>query len=453
MTQLFKFTAKQNAALAIIGGGAKHVMLFGGSRSGKTFLNVRNVVLRALKAPKSRHVILRFRFNACKQSILLDTLPKVLALCFPGVAYETNKTDWYVSIPNGSEIWIGGLDDKERTDKILGKEYATIFFNECSEISDAAHETALTRLAQKVFQVVEGVQSLLPVRAYYDCNPPQKSHWTCQRFVKLVDPSTKQALAEPNDWQCFQINPRDNQENISPDYIKTLQGMSAERRKRFLEGEFKDDNPDALFNEMWIDQWRHNDEVPDLVRVVVGVDPSGANDDPEQSADAIGIVVDGLGIDGNAYLLEDRTIKAGPSTWGKQAVSAYVRHKADLMAVERNFGGEMAAEVIRTAAKDMGVTVNLRLVTSSRGKLLRAEPFSALYEQGKIRHVGRFNELEEELSGFATHGYTGAKSPNRADAHVFALAALFPAMTRKEPVKHVLTPPVPMPASVGGWMA
>lgn len=95
-------------------------MLFGGSRSGKTFLLVRNVVMRALKAPKSRHAILRFRFNHVKASIIMDTFPKVMELCFPGVKYTINKTDWFAEMPNESQVWFGGLDDKERTEKILG---------------------------------------------------------------------------------------------------------------------------------------------------------------------------------------------------------------------------------------------------------------------------------------------------------------------------------------------
>jgi hypothetical protein len=90
-----KFTPKQKSAQAILAGEATHIMLFGGSRSGKTFLLVRNVCFRALKADKSRHAILRFRFNHVKASIVFDTFPKVMELCFPGVRYDLNKTEWF----------------------------------------------------------------------------------------------------------------------------------------------------------------------------------------------------------------------------------------------------------------------------------------------------------------------------------------------------------------------
>lgn len=124
-TPAFSLTAKQAEANEVLASNATHVMLFGGSRSGKTFVIVRAICMRAIKAPRSRHAILRFRFNAVKQSVLFDTFPKVMELCFPGVPYEVNKSDWFVQFSNGSEIWFGGLDDKERTEKILGQEHSS----------------------------------------------------------------------------------------------------------------------------------------------------------------------------------------------------------------------------------------------------------------------------------------------------------------------------------------
>jgi phage terminase large subunit-like protein len=158
--------------------------------------------------------------------------------------------------------------------------------------------------------------------------------------------------------------------------------------------------------------------------VVVAVDPSGAYDAENAENDAIGIVVAGLGIDGNAYVLEDCTVKAGPATWGNVATTAYDRHQADVIVGEINFGGAMVETVIQTARP----RTPFRQVTASRGKAVRAEPFSALYEQGKIRHVGFFRELEDELAGFSTTGYLGQGSPNRADALIWALTELFPGM-------------------------
>lgn len=427
----FALTAKQQEAQRVLAGPATHLMLFGGSRSGKTFLLTRNTVMRALKAPNSRHCIFRFRLSHLVASIVLDTFPKVMRAAYPGVEYAMHKQDGYATLPNGSQVWFAGLDDKERTEKILGQEFATLYFNECSQIPAGSVDTALTRLAQLAQTKMEGAASQpLKLRAYYDCNPPNKAHWTYRRFVQKIDPETKAPLANPDDYAAFQINPRDNTANLSPEYLRQLEGMPARMRARFLEGRFADANPSALFPEEHIDRWRVLDgSVPPLVRVVVAVDPSGAGDTDNADNDEIGLVVVGLGQDGAAYLLEDCTLKAGPATWGRVAVQAYMRHQADAIVGEVNFGGAMVQSTVAVAAAALGTRAPFRKVTASRGKVQRAEPFSALYEGGKVRHVGMFPSLEDELAAFSTSGYTGADSPNRADALIWALAELFPNMT------------------------
>lgn len=430
-----KLTAKQEAAQQVLASDATHLMLYGGSRSGKTFLLTRNVVMRAVKAPKSRHAILRFRFNAVKAAIVHDTFPKVMEIAFPGVKYEMNRTDWFAELPNGAQIWFGGLDDKERTEKILGQEYATIYLNECSQIPQASRDIAVTRLAQKVAQRIDGRgETLLKPRMYYDCNPPSKAHWSYRLFVQKLDPDTKKPLPRPDDYAFFQINPEDNAENITDGYLETLRAMSTRLQKRFLRGEFAEATPNALFPEESIERWRHtHGELPDFVRVVVGVDPSGSGDVDNADNDAIGIVVGAVGTDGNAYLLEDATVKAGPATWGRISVTAFDRHAADCIVGEENFGGAMVQHTIQVARKEIGGRpVAYRSVKASRGKVVRAEPMSALYEQGKVRHVGYFPELEEELAGFSTAGYVNEASPNRADAWIWVLTELFPGLVRQE---------------------
>jgi hypothetical protein len=446
-----KLTGAQEQAQQVLAGTATHLMLYGGSRSGKTFLLVRNLVMRALKAPKSRHAILRFRFNAVKASIVHDTFPKVMETAFPGVKYTLNKTDWFAEIENGSQIWFGGLDDKERTEKILGQEYVTIYLNESSQVPYASRNVALTRLAQKVTQRIDGrAETELRPRMYYDCNPPPKSHWTYKLFHDHTDPESGAKLPNPQDYDWFQINPESNRENLSATYLSTLQSMSARLQKRFLKGEFADANPNALFHDETIDKWRVTDGVlPDMVRIVVAVDPSGADDVDNADNDAIGIVVAGIGTDGNGYLLEDCTVKAGPATWGNIATTAYDRHGADVVVGETNYGGAMVRYVIQTQR----AKTPFKMVTATRGKVQRAEPISALYEAGKIRHAGEFRELEDELAGFSTAGYTGGKSPNRADAAIWAFTELFPGMVneRKTPLpgpklNHVA------PSGANSWM-
>ncbi len=452
---VFSFTDKQTQAQQLLSGPATHQMLFGGGRSGKTFLHVRNIVMRALKAPGSRHLITRFRFNHAKQTIGFDTLPKVMSLCFPGVPYHINKTDWVIELGDKAEIWIGGLDDSERMEKVLGFEFVTIYLNECSQISWAGVQMLVTRLAQRVMQKIAGREPvLLKPRMLYDCNPPSKAHWTFKVFKQKLDPETKDPIRAPDNYVSFQMNPRDNVQNLSPEYLESLEMLSGRMRRRFEDGEFAEATPNALFDEGNIDAYRIADgqPTPDMVRIVVSVDPSGAGDDEGNTDnDEVGVIVEGLGTDGRAYLLEDLSCNVGPATWGRIAVDAYMRHKADVIVGETNFGGGMVKFVIQAAASahEAKPRVNFKMVTASRGKTQRAEPFSAIYEQGKVRHVGIFAKLEDEMCAFSTAGYTGPKSPNRADAHIWALAELFPAVVagpKKEPKERKVRQPI------GSWM-
>jgi len=431
----FRLTQRQEQANSLLASGAVHCMLFGGSRSGKTFVLVRAVVVRAMKAPGSRHAIMRYRFGHIKASIIFDTFPKVMQLCFPGVEFNLSKSDWYVEFENGSQIWFGGLDDKERVEKILGNEYATIYLNECSQIPWNSRNMAVTRLAQACTEKVQGREDRpLPLRMYYDENPPDKGHWTYRMFVQKLDPETKRELPHPEEFAALQLNPKDNSANLPAGYMKSLEGLSARLQRRFLLGEFKDASPNALFSDETLDKWRHIDgELPDMQRIVIAVDPSGSDDTDNAENDEIGIMVAGLGVDGNGYVLEDLTVKAGPATWGRIVSQAYDRHAADRVVAEVNYGGAMVRQVLQSARKDQQrAPLPFRAVTASRGKVVRAEPVSALVEQGRIRIVGYMRPLEEELCGFTTNGYTGENSPNRADAFVWAFAELFPALTTPE---------------------
>ena len=173
---MFSYTPMQKKALALLASGAHHIMLFGGSRSGKSFLLTAALVARALRAPGSRHAVIRKYCAAARTAIGMDTLPAVLCRRFANrVKCRFNKAENFFRFSNGSEIWLIGLDDGERADKILGKEFATIYFNECSELDYSSVQVALTRLAQNSPPLVN--------KAYYDCNPPGKSHW-CYKVFK-----------------------------------------------------------------------------------------------------------------------------------------------------------------------------------------------------------------------------------------------------------------------------
>lgn len=425
-------TPKQREANRLLAGPARNIMLRGGSRSGKTFLLVRALIQRAINAPGSRHVIFRFRFNHAKTSIWADTMPKVLKLCFPTLRARFDKTDFYLDLPNGSQIWIGGLDDKERVEKILGAEYVTLYFNESSQIPWGSIETAMSRLAQKCELAPEIAKATgkthLSLKAYFDCNPPSKLHWSYQLFRAKMKPGTKEPLPQPDDYAEMKINPDDNRDNLPAEYFEVLDSMSAAKRQRFKDGEWASEVNGALWSlesrtasdgrvMPGLDTLRVK-EAPDLRRIVVAVDPSGTKGD--DSGDDVGIVVAGLGVDGQAYVIEDATCQMSPEGWGRRAVDMYHRHNADRIVGEKNFGGDMVRFVVSTADKKAAY----RDVNATRGKIVRAEPIAALYEQGKVHHVGEFADLEDQMCNFTASGYVGEGSPDRADALVWALTEL-----------------------------
>jgi hypothetical protein len=230
---VFIKTSDQSHATDLLTSSALHTMLYGGSRSGKTFLLVYAIFLRALKEKNSRHIILRFRFAHAKASLIYGTIPDVFRLCFAAMG-ETdnylNKQDWCYRLPNGSEVWVGGLDDKERTEKILGNEYSTIYFNECSQIPYSSVLKARTRLAQK---------NGLSKKFYYDENPPSRGHWTFKEFIEHLDPVAVKPLPA-DDYVSMLMNPAGNRQNLDPIYIKILENLPEAERNRFLLGLFGD---------------------------------------------------------------------------------------------------------------------------------------------------------------------------------------------------------------------
>lgn len=421
---------KQKEARLLMGGLATHFMAFGGSRSGKTFLIVRAIIIRAMKSSGSSHVILRHRLNHLKASIIGQTVPDVLEKCFPHLLdswhADYNKSDYIWTLPNGARIVFGGLDDAQRTEKILGQEHATIYLNECSQIGYSSVVKAMTRLAQVALIDGTGTSPTNPprflnLRMFYDCNPPAMGHWTHLMFIKKQEPISKVPLLNPGDYTHVQMNPAHNRANLSAKYFQILDQLPENDRKRFRDGIFLANVDNALWDYATLEKSRVDPaEVEYVGRVVVAVDPSGAKGPEEKRNDEIGIVVAGLDINGRGLVMEDATMRDRPEKWAAAALDLYDKYQADAIVAEINYGGDMVRAVIQAQRPNANVLV----VTASRGKHVRAEPISQLYARQKIMHAGTFPELEEELVFFSSAGYQGARSPNRADAAIWALTEL-----------------------------
>jgi len=185
-----------------------------------------------------------------------------------------------------------------------------------------------------------------------------------------------------------------------------------------IDGELLEDIEGALWTRSMLEHAREDGAVPEAARVVVAVDPPASAD-----GDECGIIVAALGIDGIARVLADRSlVRAAPAEWADQVAVAAREWSADRVVAEANQGGAMVESVLRAADR----TLPVRLVHASRGKVARAEPVAALYAAGRVRHVGVFARLEDQLCGLLVGGtYAGpGRSPDRADALVWALTEL-----------------------------
>jgi PBSX family phage terminase large subunit len=224
--RVFTPTAIQKQALVLVKGGAKHILLFGGSRSGKTTVLVMALLFRALRFGGSRHLIYRLRAKDARSSVLRETLLPWLDNTIGKNRYTYLTHESMITLYNGSEIWIGGLGDREQADKILGHEYNTIYFNEISQLSYAAVTTAYSRLAMRV----PGCRNLF----LYDCNPCSPLHWAYKIFIKKQAFLSGEPLAKPELYASMLLNPEGNKKHLPEDYISDiLDALPEKARARF----------------------------------------------------------------------------------------------------------------------------------------------------------------------------------------------------------------------------
>lgn len=212
-------------------------------------------------------------------------------------------------------------------------------------------------------------------------------------------------------WDAFHFTSYENPHLSTSALDEITADMTAFAIQQEILAEDKDEAPGALWNRALLEDARVN-RMPTLVRIVVGVDPPGG-------ATECGIVVAGIGDDGHGYVIDDASLMASPEQWSSAVVAVYYRHLADRVIGEKNYGGDMVENTIRSA--EDGKNVSYSAVTATRGKAVRAEPVAALFERHRVHMVGVFAGLEDELCGWQPGN---ANSPNRLDAMVWALTAL-----------------------------
>jgi len=216
----------------------------------------------------------------------------------------------------------------------------------------------------------------------------------------------------------------ENQKNLASAFIDEMrrryEGTTLGRQE--LHAEILDDLEGALWQRTMFDQNRVHQHTQ-LRRVVVAVDPATTS---RSNSNETGIVVAGIGVDGKGYVLDDKTIRGTPDEWGRAAVSAYHTYQCDRIVAEANQGGDMVRHTLMTVDRNAPI----KLVHASRGKRTRAEPVAALYEQGKVHHVGYLSALEDQMCNWVPDL---SDSPDRLDALVWALTELMIDGARQAP--------------------
>lgn len=235
----------------------------------------------------------------------------------------------------------------------------------------------------------------------------------------------------------------DNKSNLAPDFVNrlTLKYGGTRLGRQELDAEVLGDMPGAIWTQGQIDAYRVRD-VPDMSRIVISLDPAVTDG---EASNEHGIIVAGVSSDQIGYVLDDQSHTGTPLEWAQTTAKLYRLHQADAVVVEVNNGGDMIAHTLRSVAPH----INVREVRATRGKHVRAEPVAALYEQGRIKHVGTFDALEQQMCQMTNSGYQGNGSPDRVDALVWAFTDLFPDLTTPA-VSSV--PPPRRSNGRNGWM-
>lgn len=358
-------------------------LVLAGRGFGKTRLAAEDAAWYAATHPKAQIAVVAPTFQDVRGTFF-EGVSGLLA-CIPHEEIEEyNKSLQQIKMRNGSLIRGFSADTPNR---LRGPEFSRAY---CDELAAWQYPDAWDQL---MFGLRLG-------------NNPQVIVTTTPRPTPLVRQLVKDSRTKITRGNTFE-----NAANLAFEALNALrekyQGTRLGRQE--LYAEILDDVEGAL----WTRDLIQYASPPNMQRVVIGVDPSGGGDE-------IGIVAVGKGVDGLLYVIEDATCNLSPSGWARRVADLYYKHKADRIVAERNFGGDMVESTIRTADKNLPV----RMVTASRGKVVRAEPIAALYEQGKIRHNANLEQLEDQMMQFTLQGYVGEGSPDRVDALVWAFSDL-----------------------------
>jgi phage terminase large subunit-like protein len=370
-------------------------LLIGGRGSGKTRAGaewVKNLV--AHDAPSARHIALVGETEHDVREVMIEGVSGLLAVHAPCERPKWISSRRRLEWDNGAVAYAFSAEDPE---SLRGPQFDAAW---CDELAKWRHADATFDMLQ--FGLRLGKR-------------PRQVITTTPRPIPLI----KRLIKEGTGTVITHARTQANARHLAPAFLDTVLSRYAGTQlgRQEIEGEVVDDRPDALWSRALIERCRVR-EAPPMTRIVVAVDPPAS---ATKGADACGLVAAGRAEDGKFYVIADDTVaQLSPAGWAAKAIALWRKLSADALVVEINQGGDMVRAVIAQADP----SVPVQTVRATRGKWLRAEPVANLYEQGKVKHVGAFPALEDELCDFGVDGLSSGRSPDRLDALVWAIAAL-----------------------------
>lgn len=363
-------------------------LFLAGRGAGKTRTAAEWLAWQASHYPKTRWAIVAPTYSDARDTCAEGESGIINILRAYGTLKDYNRSIGEIFLTNGSRI---KLFSGEEPDRLRGPQFHGGWFDELA--------------AFKYPETWDQYQFGLRLGTH-----PQTIVTTTPRPTKLIKDLIKREGVRVIRGSTF-----DNAKNLAASALAELKLRYENTRlgRQELYGEILDDVEGALWTREMIESARVN-EPPALVRIVVGVDPAVTNN---ENSDQTGIVAAGISGDGHYYVLDDKSLNASPDAWARVAVELYQERKADRIIAETNNGGDMVILLMQQVDR----SVSTKKVTATRGKALRAEPISALYEQGRVHHVGLFQELETQMCEWTP---TSNESPDRLDALVWALTEL-----------------------------
>ena len=359
-----------------------------GRGAGKTRTAAEWLAYEASSKPRTRWAIVAPTYGDARDTCAEGESGIVNVLRQYGTLKDYNRSIGEIFLTNGSRIKLFSGEEPER---LRGPQHHGGWFDELA--------------AFKYPEAWDQYQFGLRLGEF-----PQTIVTTTPKPIKII----KELITQDN-VKVVRGSTFDNAANLAESALAQyrLRYENTRLGRQELYGEILDNVDGALWTRKLIDDARV-DSAPPLVRVVVAIDPAVT---ANATSDETGIVAAGIASNGDYYILDDKSIRTTPDAWARVAVELYHKHKADKIVAETNNGGDMVILLL----KQVDASIATKKVTATRGKQLRAEPISSLYEQGRVHHVGYFSELETQLCEWTPQS---AESPDRLDALVWALTEL-----------------------------